>query len=130
MTVTAVHLTYDCLECESSRSDGSMINRYLNHYIRLKKVINTTNIQGLDYLPVNSQFITWGSDRFVKHFDESDRKQLRQEQQADKELFDIVVDPIDMKFVLVGSDHTILLETKIFEKGHQIQKEAVIICQF
>ncbi|KAA6367342.1 MAG: hypothetical protein EZS28_037131 [Streblomastix strix] len=59
MALTAVHITYDGRECVSSRFDGQMLSRQLNHYIRLKKMINTTNFQGLDYLPVNSKFITW-----------------------------------------------------------------------
>ncbi|KAA6396482.1 MAG: hypothetical protein EZS28_007991 [Streblomastix strix] len=95
MAVKAEHLTYDGLECVNSRSGGYMLTR---------KMINTTNFQGLDYLPVNSQFITWGSDQFAKYFDASYRKQLREEQQADKELFDIVVDSTDMKFALVETD--------------------------
>ncbi|KAA6309233.1 MAG: hypothetical protein EZS28_056553, partial [Streblomastix strix] len=81
----------------------------LNHYIRLKKVINTTNFQSLDYLPVNSQFITWGSDQIAKYFDASDRKQLREEYQADKELFDIAVDSTEMKFALVAADQLDIL---------------------
>ncbi|KAA6366637.1 MAG: hypothetical protein EZS28_037836, partial [Streblomastix strix] len=98
MAVKAVHITYDGHECVSSRSGGQMLTRQLNHYIRLKKMINITNFQGLDYLAVNSQFIACGSDQFVKHFDASDRKQLREEQQTDKELFNIVVNLTDMKF--------------------------------
>ncbi|KAA6394166.1 MAG: hypothetical protein EZS28_010307 [Streblomastix strix] len=110
MAVTAVQITINGFECVGNRSDGQMITQQLDHYIRLKKMINTTNFQGLDCLPVNSQFITWGLDQFVKRFDATDRKQLREEQQADKEL--------------------ILIETKFFEKGHQRLTEAVFICQF
>ncbi|KAA6387104.1 MAG: hypothetical protein EZS28_017369 [Streblomastix strix] len=131
MTVTTVHITYDGHECMCSRSDGQMLTRQLKHYIRLKKMINTTNFQGLDYLPVNSQFIIWGSDQFAKHFDASDMKQLREEQQVDKQLSDIVVDSTDMKFSLVGDDQLDrFFKTNFFEKGHQRQTEAVIICQF
>ncbi|KAA6368421.1 MAG: hypothetical protein EZS28_036052, partial [Streblomastix strix] len=43
MAVTAVHITYDGLECMCSRSYGQMFTQQLNHYIRLKKIINTTN---------------------------------------------------------------------------------------
>ncbi|KAA6376576.1 MAG: hypothetical protein EZS28_027896 [Streblomastix strix] len=81
MAVTAVNITYHGTECVSRRFDDQILTRQFNRYIRLKKMINTTDFQGLDYLLVNSQFITWGSVQFVKHFDASDRMQLREEQQ-------------------------------------------------
>ncbi|KAA6373252.1 MAG: hypothetical protein EZS28_031221 [Streblomastix strix] len=40
VTVTAVYITKDYLECVNSRSDGQLPIRQLNHYIRLKKMIN------------------------------------------------------------------------------------------
>ncbi|KAA6396771.1 MAG: hypothetical protein EZS28_007702 [Streblomastix strix] len=104
MAVTAVHITYDGLECVNRRSNGWMFTGQRNHYIRLKKMINTANSQGLEYLPINSQFIACGSDLFSIFIDISDKKQLGEEQQVDKELFDIAIDPTDMKFAIVCDD--------------------------
>ncbi|KAA6386759.1 MAG: putative flagellar associated protein, partial [Streblomastix strix] len=44
MPVTALRMTYDDLECVSCRSDGQMLTWSLTHNIRLKQLINTTNI--------------------------------------------------------------------------------------
>ncbi|KAA6365315.1 MAG: hypothetical protein EZS28_039158, partial [Streblomastix strix] len=68
MAVTAVHITYDGIECVSSRFDDYMLTR--------------TNYQDYKLL----------------------RKQLHEEQLADKEQFDIVMDSTEMKFAFVGDD--------------------------
>ncbi|KAA6380115.1 MAG: hypothetical protein EZS28_024360 [Streblomastix strix] len=67
-------------------------------------MITTANFQGLDYLPVNSQFITYCLDRFAKYFDAFEMKQLREVELSDKELFGIAVDSSEMKFALMGAD--------------------------
>ncbi|KAA6368577.1 MAG: hypothetical protein EZS28_035896 [Streblomastix strix] len=104
MTETAAHITYDDLECVSSRSDSQMLTWQLTNYIRLKQMIKTANFHGIGNLPVKLQFFTCGSDQFVKHFDVSEGKQLRDEQQSDKLLFIITVVSTEMKFALVGAD--------------------------
>ncbi|KAA6374345.1 MAG: hypothetical protein EZS28_030128 [Streblomastix strix] len=120
MTVTVVHITYDSLECAISRSDGQMLSRKLTHNIRLKQMIKTANFHGMSNQQVKLQLIACGSGLFSICIDVSEGKQLREEQSSDKELFSIAVDSTEMKFAL----------TKIFEKGHQRQTQAIIICQF
>ncbi|KAA6373538.1 MAG: putative flagellar associated protein, partial [Streblomastix strix] len=104
MTVTAVHITYDSLECAISRSDGQMISRQLTHYIRLKQMIKTANFHGMGNLQVKLQLIACGSGLFSICIDVSEGKQFCEEQQSDKELFNIAVDSTEMKFALVGAD--------------------------
>ncbi|KAA6370295.1 MAG: putative Cilia- and flagella-associated protein 52, partial [Streblomastix strix] len=91
MPVTALRMIHDDLECVSSRSDGQMLTWSLTHNIHLKQLINTTNIQVINYLPYSSQFIACGSDRFATFFDAFEGKQLCKIELSDKELFDIAV---------------------------------------
>ncbi|KAA6359749.1 MAG: putative WD repeat domain containing protein, partial [Streblomastix strix] len=99
MAVTVVWVTQDDLECVSSRSDGQMLTWYLTRHIRLKQMIKTANFQGVDYLPVDKQFVACGLDRFAKYFDAFEMKQLREVELSDKELFDIAIYVSEMRYI-------------------------------
>ncbi|KAA6363987.1 MAG: hypothetical protein EZS28_040486, partial [Streblomastix strix] len=101
MAVIAVHIANDGLECMINRSDGQMLSRQLTHYIRLKQIIKTANFNGMGNLQVKLQLIACGADLFSIYIDVSERQQFREEQQSDKELFDIAVDSLQIKFALV-----------------------------
>ncbi|KAA6382992.1 MAG: hypothetical protein EZS28_021482 [Streblomastix strix] len=102
MKIFAEHVTQNDLEYICNRSDGQTLT-WFTYYIRLKQMIKIANFDGICNLPFKLQFIACGSDQFVKHFDVSERKQLREEQQSDKELFDKAADSTEMKFALVGA---------------------------
>ncbi|KAA6386698.1 MAG: hypothetical protein EZS28_017774 [Streblomastix strix] len=67
-------------------------------------MIKTINFNGMYISSIKLQFIACGQDQLVKRFNASERKQLRDEQQSDKKLFDIAVDSTEMKFALVVAD--------------------------
>ncbi|KAA6323554.1 MAG: hypothetical protein EZS28_054301, partial [Streblomastix strix] len=56
--------------------------------------IKTATFHGMGNLSFKLRFIAFGSDRFATYFDAFEWKQLREEQQSDKQLFDVAVDPI------------------------------------
>ncbi|KAA6372100.1 MAG: hypothetical protein EZS28_032373 [Streblomastix strix] len=76
------------LEYVSSRSDGQKITWSLIRRIHLQQMIKTANFHGVDYFPVNSQFVIYCLDRFAKYFDAFEMKQLRDVELSDKELFE------------------------------------------